>query len=106
MGDVTITGSINGGGGNDSGVIAAQAMGYVTIGGSITGGTAQNAGAVRTPGTLNGVHVSGDVTGGSDAFTEVIAFDRRHGRGAGGQLTGRRWGEFRRRRYRRRTDFL
>ena len=78
IGPVTIgtdsTEGIFGGGGKNSGTLAARhALGDVTISGHVEGGGAQGAGAVTSDGTIGRLKIGGDFKGGSALAAGTIA---------------------------------
>ncbi len=63
---VTVTGDVTGAGGKGSGVIQAASLGHVTINGSLTGGSVLSSGEIFAD-TIGSVTITGNLQGGTAA---------------------------------------
>jgi len=90
IGQVTVTGSLIGGKGNNSGEISATGnIGNVTVGGSLIGGSGFGTGEIFAGGNLGNVTIGGNVLGsGGNASGSIIADGTLTSVTVAGSLTG------------------
>jgi hypothetical protein len=73
---LTVASSIVGGGGDFSGLLAAQSVGPVQIGADLTGGAGDASGQVLSVGTLGRVTIGNDVIGGAGSESGAVKAGR------------------------------